>query len=138
MPLSDSDRERARYHLGYLEVAPAPAMVLGQPRMMQTSFLIENSFPVLMENAVPRVVGILDHMDAIETQEKDAIKRLKATKLDTLALRGDETDALEKEYCKWGWRLAGLLGCTPYAFSSRYAGTFGGAQSAAGNIPVEH
>ena len=35
---------------------------------------------------------------------------MKAEKLDTLTLRADEEDALNREYCKWGYKLAGILG----------------------------
>ena len=137
MPLSSADRARARYHLGYLGVSPAPSIALGLPRMQQTSFLIENSFDVLMEDQVLRVVAILDTMDAIEKQMVDALSRLRAEKLDTLTLRGDEEDALEKEYCRWGYRVAGILGCVPYPFSDRYMRNAGaGAPGHVGNIPV--
>ena len=136
MPLSSADRARARYHLGYLGVSPAPSIQMGIPRAMETSFLIENSFDVLMEDQVPRVVSILDFMDKIEAQEKDGISRLRAEKLDTLTLRADEEDALNREYCKWGYKLAGILGCQPYPFSERYQR--GAGKGRAGSIPVRH
>lgn len=136
MPLSLADRSRARYHLGYMGVSPAPSIQMGIPRAIETAFLIENSFDLLMEDQVPRVVAILDFMDKIEAQEKDGISRLRAEKLDTLTLRADEEDALNREYCKWGYKLAGILGCQPYPFSERYARNGAGGKGRAGSIPV--
>ena len=135
MPLSEQDKERARYHLGYLETSPAASLQLGLPRLSQPAFLVENSFALLIELAVPRVVRTLDIMDRIEAQLVDALKRLKATKLEELTLRGDEHDSLEKEYVRWGLRLANILGCPVYPYSDRYKGLAG---TAAGSIPVRH
>ena len=137
MPLSAADCERARYHTGYLEVAPAPSLVLGMPRMSQTAFLIENAFSTLLESAVPRVIKILDTMDAIEAQMTDGLGRLKAEKLDTLTLRKDEIDSLEHEYVRWANRLANILGCPLYPFAERFSGG-AHASGGAGMIPRVH
>jgi hypothetical protein len=120
MPLTTQDKERCRYHLGYINARVAPAMAMGMIRLMQTQFLVEATFETLLEESVPRVLSILEIMDNIEKQQVNALMRIKASKLDTLTLRDDEHERLDKEYAKWGYKLANILGCMPYPFSQRY------------------
>lgn len=125
--LSDRDRSRTRYHLGYLASSFAASLQLGIPKPMQTIFLLEDAMSLLVEpGAVARVRCILDTMDGIEGQLRGATTSLLASelgnlKLHPLASRGQLfTDSLEKEYVRWGERLADSLGCSPYWYSSRY------------------
>ncbi|KKK54507.1 hypothetical protein LCGC14_3083990, partial [marine sediment metagenome] len=41
MPLTEAEKERVRYHLGYLQVSAAASIQLGIPRPLQTVFLLE-------------------------------------------------------------------------------------------------
>jgi hypothetical protein len=136
MPLSPADRGRCRRHLGYPAVSPAPSIQMGIPRMQETAWLVEMAFDVLMEDQVLWVIGVLNTMDKIEAQQVDALSRLRAEKLDTLTLRGDEEEALERQYCNWGWKLAGVLGCMPYPFAAVYQRNGAGGKGRAGSIPV--
>lgn len=133
MPLNDSEKERCRYHLGYLEVSPAASLSYGIPRPLQTVFLVETAMNNLIEGACDRVRRILKVMDDIEIKMVEAQDRLAAIQLDTLKLREQEGDQLEHEYVRWGWRLADILGVPIYAYSQRYA-KFSGVK--AGSIPV--
>lgn len=133
MPLTDSEKERVRYHLGYLEVQGAASIQFGIPRPLQTLFLVETALNQLIENAVPRVRRVLRVMDNVEEKLIDSQDRLAAKQLDNLQLRDNEPDMLEKEYTRWGWRLADIFGVPIYPYSNRYRMNAG---TVAGSIPV--
>lgn len=132
MSLSLDERSRVRYHLGYMEVQPAAAIVYGIPRPVQTLFLVEEAMTMLMETGVNRIRRVLGIMDGIEVKLVEAQDRLAADALGDLKIRAQETEMLEKEYQRWGWRLADILGVPIYSFSTKYRNMGTGA----GSIPV--
>lgn len=135
MPLSDEEKERARYHLGYPEVQAAASIQFGIPRPIQTAFLVESAFGLVIERAVPRIRSILQIMDGIEEKLVEAQDRLAAIQLEELHLRENEPDMLEREYVRWGMRLADLFGVPIYAYATRYKRFLNGGGKA-GNIPT--
>lgn len=130
MALSDAERERVRYHLGYLSVAPAAALQLGLPAPVQTLFVVENAMNNLLVVGEDRVRRMLGTLDGIECRLIDAQDRLAATSLDDLHLNPNEPDALEREYDRWANRLANQLGCPLYPYAKRFSGV------RAGNVQV--
>ena len=136
MPLSQQDRERARYHLGFPEVDPASSYQLGIPTSRPTAFLVEHALGYVMEVAVPRVRNILQILDNTEQAMVCAQDYLAAEQVGDLRLRSavagqTHTDLLEREYVRWVERLADVLGCPMYPYASRFRHRGGG-----GNIPV--
>jgi hypothetical protein len=95
--------------------------------------MVEQSFDLLMEVAVPRVLRILEIMDTIEEQEVSALKRLKATALGDLKLNENEEDQLKGQYREWGLKLSEILGAPVSPFSNRYRG---GGRNRVRSIPV--
>jgi hypothetical protein len=82
-------------------------------------------------DAVNRVRSILDQLDKIEEQIKNATCSLIAESVGELKLRAGFPDLLEKEYVRWARRLADILGVPLYAYSNRFV------KSGAGkSIPV--
>jgi len=130
--LTPQEKERTRYHLGYLNVQLAGSVQFGLPRPIQTVFILEQAMDSLILETVPRVRAMLDTLDQIECRLIAAQGRLAASSMGELKLRDNEPDLLEKEYFRWGGRLADTLGVPFYAYSNRYKG--GGSK--AGNIPV--
>lgn len=120
MALTDSEKERVRYHLGYPEVQPAASITFGIPRPIQTAFLVESAMNLLLPVAEDRVRSIVGVMDGIECRLIDAQDRLAAKRIDQLELRDDEPSQLENEYQRWGFRLADTLGVPVYAYSTKY------------------
>lgn len=123
--LSTADRERARYHLGYMNVSQAPAIQVGIPRPVETMFLVEQAFDLVLPAAVERVVAILDTLDNIEAELREAPLYLAAQSIGDMVLRpssgaGSHPNALEREYTRWAERLADLLGCPLYPGSHRF------------------
>lgn len=133
MPLTATEKERARYHLGYPEVQAAASIQFGIPRPIQTAFLVETALANLIEEACDRTRRVLKAMDDIETKLIESQARLAAMKLGNLELRENEPDQLEHEYVRWGMRLADILGVPIYAYATRYRA---GSGSKAGSIPV--
>lgn len=133
MPLDDAEKERVRYHLGYPEVQPAASIQFGVPKPIQTAFLVEQAMNNLIDAALPRVRSIIKIMDDVETKLVEAQDRLAAIQLSDLKLRDDEPSQLEKEYVRWGYRLADIVGAPIYAYSTRYRMMLG---ASAGSIPV--
>ena len=136
--LSDANKERVRYHLGYLGTSFAASITMGVPRPVQTLFLVEDAMGLLNgPESAARVICLLDTMDSIEAQLKKAAGTLgveSAGELLLHPLRGQGklvTDSLEKEYLRWGNRLADVLGVPPYPYSQRYSRRGPGS-----NVPV--
>jgi hypothetical protein len=136
MPITAVDQERIIYHLGYLEEISmqSPSMSLGLPRVMQTLYLVNLAIPLISETAIPRVVNILDTLDAIECRLRGAIKRLAVNSVGNIKIRPDETDALEKEYGRWACRLCDILGAPLQPLSTRFREYL--QSKGAGNISV--
>jgi len=133
MALTDEERQRVRYHLGYPSVQPAASISFGLPRPQQTLFLVESAMNLLMpvaENEVRRIIGV---MDGVECRLIDAQDRLAAKQIDQLTLRENEPGQLELEYQRWGFRLADTLGVPVYGYSTKYRRE---GKSFAGSIPV--
>ena len=130
--LDDQDRERVRYHLGYLNVEPVSAVALGFPSAQQAQFLIERAMDRLFPYAVPRVHRILTELDCIEDQMSDARKRLRVQQMGEIKMRNTneepvEQDLLEREYARWAKRLADHFGVPVNPYSERFrSGMYGG------------
>ena len=136
--LSDRDKERCRYHLWYLNTSFTASITMGVPRPVQTLFLVEDAMGLLASpEAVNRVTCILDTMDALEGQLRSAVPSLAASRLGELELHPLKsqgvlfTDSIDKEYKRWGARLADILGVPFYPFSRRYMVSGPGS-----NVPV--
>lgn len=137
--LSEHDRARVRYHLGYLNTEPSASIQLGFPRASQALFLVDQAMDRLIPAAVQKAMQLLDRLETVECQMFEANKRLKAVQIDNLTLRRsnderNEQDMLRSEYLHWASALADLLGVALNVYSHRFRG--GG--DASGTIPVVH
>ena len=125
--LNNEEKEKARYHLGYLETSSAASIQLGIPQPLQTVFLLEQGLTLLTNGfAVNRVRCILKILDDLECKLYGAVDTLSAEslgelKLHPLAGQGALfTDSIEKEYVRWANRLADCLGVPKYPYSARF------------------
>jgi hypothetical protein len=132
--LTPSERERVRYHLGYLNVQLAGSIQFGLPRPVQTLFILEEAMNQVIFEGLDRVRRLLKVLDDIECRLIASQDRLAASKLGELETRENEPDLLEREYYRWGGRLADQLGVPFYAYSNRYKQ----GMSAAGILPVRN
>lgn len=120
MALTQEEKARARYHLGYMGVQSAASLAFGIPRPQQTLFLVESALQLLQPEFDDKVRQILGIMDGVECRLQAAQDRLAAKRIDQLELRDDEPSQLEAEYRRWGYRLADILGVPVYAYSTKY------------------
>lgn len=134
MSFNNEQKERIRYHLGYLQVQPAAAIAFGQPVARQTLFLVESAMDRVIPQAETRILRILGVLDDIECKLVEGLEYLVASQLDSLTIREDHLDRLEREYWRWGGRLADILGVPFYPYANRFKSE--GRGSKAGNIPV--
>lgn len=133
--LDDNEKERVRYHCGYLNVQPASSIQFGVPVPIQTLFLIESSMNNLLPSAVDRVRKLVTILDRIECKMVEGQDYLVATKLDNLEIRPDHIDQLEHEYCRFASRLSDELGAPLYPGSAKFRSLF---NTGVGSIPVRH
>lgn len=133
MPFDLKEKERIRYHLGYMNSAENAASIqLGIPRPAQTLFLLESAMNLLIVQAEERARRILNTLDRIEClMAGDAIDNLEMESVEGIKMRPDHLDKLEMEYKRWAQRLADLFGVPLYPYSARNAGGV-----VAGNIKV--
>ncbi len=137
--LAEQDRERVRYHLGYLNVDPVSAVQLGFPSAAQAEFLVERAMDRVREQTVGRIIRILNELDDCELQISEGRKRLKVQQIETLKLRNSneeptELDLVRGEYRHWAESLADNLGVPLNTYSYRFRG--GGPGAGITNVPV--
>jgi hypothetical protein len=118
--LTDEEKARIRFHLGYPNVSRLTALMELSPSPRQLSFLLEPAMDALLPQAVGIVRELVCQMDAIECQLAQSADRMQASSVGNLKMRADEQDALEKLYVRFGRRLADQLGVPPYPLSVRY------------------
>lgn len=144
MPLTEQEKERVRYHMGYMGTSygggqAAAGIQFGVARPVQTAFLLEEAIQLLLVNphALSRVRSLLGTLDKIECQLEAASCTLVAARLGELELHPGKdrgmffTDLLEREYKRWAERLADVLGVPFYPYSTRFRRRGPGS-----NIPV--
>lgn len=129
--LTDAEKDRVRYHLGFMSVTTAASMQFGMPKAVQTNFIVEMNMNNLLPPGEERVRRVAQVLDDIELKMIDAQDRLPATRVEELHLRSDEIDKLEGEYTRWAYRLADILGTPINPLSARFKRGVSG-----GNIPV--
>lgn len=118
--LTDDEKARVRYHLGYPLLTTAASVQFGQPALTQTSFMVDNALSRITEPGLNYIRSMVKTMDDIEVKLIEAQDRLAAERLEDLYLRKDEVDVLESEYRRWGYRLAETIGAPIYPYSKRY------------------
>jgi len=137
MALDAAEKERVRYHLGYLECQPAASIQYGIARPIETLFLVETAMDNILPVAEDRVRRLIQILDETECRIYGSQERLAAARMGDLETRVGEPDLLEKEYGRWAMRLADVLGVPLYAYSTRFRAIFGtGGAGTAGSIPV--
>lgn len=132
-----AEKERIRYHMGYLQVQPAASISYGIPAPIQTLFLLESAMDRLISGAEDRVRKLITTLDEIECRMLDGQNYLMADQLADITIRKNHIDQLEDEYCRWAARLADTLGAPLYPGAVRFKRLFGaGGVNQAGSIPV--
>ena len=116
----DSEKERIRYHLGYLNVEPAASLQFGLPAPIQPLFMVESAMDKILPEGKERILKMVSHMDRIECEMMEGIDYLPANRLGDMEVRKEHIDDLESEYYRWATRLAGQLGVPLYGYAEKF------------------
>lgn len=128
--LTNAEKERVRYHLGYMNTDPAASIMLGVPGASQPLFLMESAMNRLLPEGEARVREHLATLDMVEGKLRECMERMAATRVGEIDLNPREPQMLEREYKRWQARLARQLGAYANPFDPSGAG--GGGV----NVPV--
>lgn len=120
MAFTPDERNRIRVALGYMSVGMAASMQLGIPRPAQTLFLLEDAMTLILPQAEDRCRRIVETMENIECQLAAATANFAVSEVDGIKLRENQDELLERNYVRWGKRLADVLGVPIYPYSERY------------------
>ena len=118
--LSEADKERARYHLGYMTVTVASSMAFGIPQATNTQWLFEDAVTRIRPESEARVIRLLNYLDEIECRLFQSSGELFAKRAGDLEPNLTQPDDVEREYVRWACRLADMLGVFAYPFSKRF------------------
>lgn len=120
MAFGPAEKERIRYHLGYLNVQPAASLQFGQVSPIQTLFMVDSAMEKVLPEGENRIRKMLSHMDRIECEMMEGIDFLPANRTEGVEIRREHIDDLEKEYYRWATRLAGQLGVPLYYYAEKF------------------
>lgn len=131
--VTEEDKNRARYHLGYHLVESQATFALGIPAAMQTTFMIEGAMNRIMATtgAYERMRLLLDRMDQVEQEVFCGMDLASVDVLDTITVRKDRLRELAKLYKIAQQGLGNLLGVPPNPWDMR-----DWMQGASINVPV--
>ena len=137
--ISERDKNRARGHMGYLQVQQASSFFLGVPAGIQTQFPIETAFNNILASSEEDFSNILDNLDALEHQIVENSPNVEASRVDEIEINPKAFAEVIKRYQYWQGKLGNLLGIQPNPFDQRpYLGA-GWSQNGGGlNVPVQH
>lgn len=130
--LSEEEKARVRYHLGYPQTDPISSIQLGVPGAGQPQFLVEGQLERIPESAIGIIRGIIARCDSTDQRILESQERLAAKSVDEVDLNPDEPNLLRQEYRFWVQKLADNIGAPINAYASAFQA--GGRASL--NIPV--
>jgi len=110
MPLTEEEKEKIRYHMGYPSQGEYRSYFAGIPFNPQTLYLLEGRMERLAEQSLPRVRVLLGRLDGIDEQTYCAsFKHMAAEQLEDLRPNPQYNEELRREYTYWQQRLAQVL-----------------------------
>lgn len=122
MSFTPEEKVKIRHHLGYLNVTNAATFVLGIPQAVETQFIIERAFDLVLPEALTEARRHISICDSIESQMICDHDLLAVKKVGEIETREDEHDKLRREYDHWRNALANVLGIYPNPFDKRFTG----------------
>lgn len=130
--LDDTTKARVRSHLAYPQISQPTIMTAGVPSIGEAQYLFERMMNNIYDaNAVEQVKSYVQVMDTIEQNLANVACLVKAKVVGDIQPNLDAGEYLEREYVRWGWRIADLLSVCPNPYSQRY-----GAGGTGLNVPV--
>lgn len=118
--LSDEEKSRIYYYLGYPVAVDVSTIMLGLPAVAQTYFIVRGQVEKIPEAAVGLVRNCIAVLDGIEAQLVEAQTYFAATRVDSISINDNHTQKLDEESRKWSMKLAELLGAPINIFATRF------------------
>ena len=130
--LTPAEKERIRYHTGYLNISQATAISLGFPSATQLQFIIESAMNSVLPDGERGVRRAIAELDCIEDQRSRFRNSLELVATGDTKIRGREAfEVLDDEYRKWCRKLLDTLGSpvNPFSLDHTAMGTDSAASS---------
>ena len=115
MALTDSEKLRIKYFLGYQGVSEQAVLLTGIPHFVQSVRTIDANLEKLLDGALDLVRTLLNRLEVTEEQLFCAQSRLKVRVAGDVEFNREERQALKDAYLTWAKRLADLIGVYLYA-----------------------
>jgi hypothetical protein len=131
--LTDEEKGRIRYHLGYPQTDRVSSIQLGAPAFGETKNMVDSAMeriPVAVIGIIRQLVQILDRTEA---NIIDAQEFLVASSAGGVDINHDHIEQLRIEYAHWAKKLADNLACPINQFAAAFQGSVNSI-----NIPVLH
>ena len=121
MALTQQEKARIRYHLGFPNISAGTQLGLGFPAAGHPAYLLESAMDDILPEAEPKVREVLAQCECIERQMMEAKRRLIASSVGEVDLRGpEELEALEDQYDYWTDALVDIFGVNKNPFSKKH------------------
>ena len=118
--LTEEEKNRVRYHLGYPMIYPASAIILGVPASAQPAYLLEHSLELIPDTAISIIRTLIAKCDATDGGVFESQDRLVAKAVDEVDLNPDEAVLRRREYRYWVQKLADTLGAPINAYAAAF------------------
>lgn len=112
MPLTEEEKDKCRYHMGYPCQGEIPAYFANIPFNPQVLYLLEQRMTRLKESTLGMVQDHLGKLDAINAQIHCAALEHLQGQVEDIKPNQNYTTDLRREYRYWQQRLAQIL-CVP-------------------------
>lgn len=130
--LSEDEKARIRYHLGYPAMSSVQTFIGGFPASIQTNFLLEGNMDKVQATSLSYVRATLTKLDAAAEQMFGDMELMAINRIDTIEVNQKEQQQLEAKYNWYRCELANYFCTIPNPFDQRFMNRSGGGI----NVPV--
>lgn len=132
--LTEEEIVKARYHMGYPNVAAVQTYALGIPAAMQTTFMIEGALVKVLTAAEGQFRILLDRLDRAECKVEEILDAVVLSKAEDVEYNQDALKKAATVYKLWQSSMANMLGIVANPFDQRE--WLGLAEGGGVNVPV--
>lgn len=125
-PLTDVEKVKIRYHLGYPGFGRVASASGGIPVLRSPDFMVDLRLTQITDDGTLALLRfLLSECEKAEERISHSSDELSAEQVGTIKLRGSQrgqriTDLREDEHTRWAQRMADLLCVELYAFAPRF------------------
>lgn len=109
MALTDTQKARVKYFLGYAAITEYSTIIVGQAFDVSYQYKISYVLEQIPAETEPMVVSLIDKLEKLEVLVMEAAENQLARSVDELVVNTNAHDGVVKAYMFWAKRLADLL-----------------------------